>query len=177
MDDNELKIISEISKNADASQRHLSKAADLSLGTVNIILHRLIEKGYMKIKQLDGRKVQYLLTPKGFAEKIDRSKQYLKNTILNVSVIKDTIRNRMLELYKKGKRSYYVLGGGELSHFVDIAVKESGKSDISCRHVNSLSEVTDKGGVILLTEGYSGGLPENGKLFIDLAKELAEVLI
>jgi len=49
MDKNELLIISEISKNSEASQRHLSKVSNLSLGMVNILLHRLIEKGYMKI--------------------------------------------------------------------------------------------------------------------------------
>ena len=177
MDENELKIISEISKNSEASQRHLSKVSDLSLGMVNIILHRLIEKGYMKIKQLDGRKVQYILTPKGFTEKVDKSKQYLKKTILNVSIIKGTIKDRMLKQYDKGRKIFYVLGAGELSHFVDISVKELGKPDISCVHLHSFNDATDPKAVLVLTEGFSGDLSSDTRSVIDLANELSEVLI
>lgn len=177
MDENELKIISEISKNSEASQRHLSKVSDISLGMVNIILHRLIEKGYMKIKQLDGRKVQYILTPKGFSEKVDRSKQYLKKTILNVALIKDTIKDKMLQQYGKGIKLFYVLGAGELSHFIDIAAKETGKPDISCVHIRSLADASDPRSVLILTEGFSGDLLSDTRAVIDLSKELAEVLI
>ena len=177
MDENELKIVSEISKKSDASQRHLSKAADLSLGMVNIILHRLIEKGYMKIKQLDGRRVQYILTPKGFAEKVDRSKHYLKKTILNVSLIKETIKKRVEQKVSEGKRRFYILGGGELADFIDIAFRELSEGGVSHLHIRNLNEASDRNGVIILTEGFSGILPENGRTVVDLSKELAEVLV
>ncbi len=173
MDENELKVISEIAKNSQASQRHLSKTLDLSLGMVNIILHRMIEKGYMKIKQLDGRKVQYILTPKGFSEKVERSKQYVKRTIGSISVMKDAIRSAIDYEYDKGIRKFYVAGTGELSHIIDIAAREAGHNDISILHTH---EIKGTGNAVLFWDNESFSSKENGNKYIDLGRLLAEVL-
>ncbi len=65
----EPKIIEEISQDKNSTQRKISHKLGLSLGMTNIILKRLDSKGYIKVKGLNRRKVQYILTLKGFAEK------------------------------------------------------------------------------------------------------------
>jgi DNA-binding MarR family transcriptional regulator len=72
----ELRIIEEISQNQNLTQRKISHKLGLSLGMTNIILKRLASKGYIKVKGLNRRKVQYILTPKGFAEKTKKSYRY-----------------------------------------------------------------------------------------------------
>ncbi len=41
-----------------------------------------IKKGYVKALQLNRRKIQYMLTPKGFSEKAKKSYSYTVRTIL-----------------------------------------------------------------------------------------------
>ncbi len=65
----ELRIIEEISRDRNLTQRKISHRLGLSLGMTNLILKRLVNKGYVKVRGLNRRKVQYILTPTGFAEK------------------------------------------------------------------------------------------------------------
>ena len=65
----EYAIIREIHKNHIPDQRTLATRTGISLGMTNIIIKKLIKKGYIKAKQLNQKKIQYILTPKGFTEK------------------------------------------------------------------------------------------------------------
>ena len=51
----ELRIIEEISRSRDLTQRKISHRLDLLLGMTNLILKRLVNKGYIKVKGLEGR--------------------------------------------------------------------------------------------------------------------------
>ncbi|NQS89643.1 winged helix-turn-helix transcriptional regulator, partial [Patescibacteria group bacterium] len=59
IDERELRIIEEISRDKNLTQRKISHKLGLSLGMTNIILKRLASKGYIKVKELNRRKVQY----------------------------------------------------------------------------------------------------------------------
>ncbi len=176
MDEHEHRIITEISKRSDASQRHLSKVSNLSLGMVNIVLHRLIEKGYMKIKQLDGRKVQYILTPKGFSEKVKRSQQYIQNTISSLAVIKDAIKKVMTDHSKNGVKRFVVLGRGEIRDIIDISFRELGLPDVTMGHKDSLEDIKDPSVVALCIEGIPANKKNDSIIFIDIQKVLAEAI-
>ena len=45
---------------------------NISLGMTNL-LSRLVAKGYIRIRQLNKKKTEYILTPKGFTEKYHKS--------------------------------------------------------------------------------------------------------
>lgn len=175
MDEHEHKIVSELSKNSGASQRHLSKVSELSLGMVNIVLHRLIEKGYMKIKQLDGRKVQYILTPKGFSEKVKKSRQYVSNTISLISVMKDAVRNIIDGYYSRGTRRFCVLGKGELLSVIEMAAKEFGPEYIELLRADDVSQIkADAEVVFCISEFPQSG---NGRhVFVDITQKIAETV-
>ena len=175
MDENELKIISEISKNSSASQRELSKISKLSLGMVNIILHRLIEKGYMKIKQLDGRRVNYILTPKGFTEKLDKSRQYLSRTMFAVSVLKDVIKEKFETCYLEGGRRFVSLADQDIAPIIGLAAKEVNKHDLVYREVTSPDLIDADEIVFYAKQASLDSLP--GNKILDLTKELAEAII
>ena len=66
VNEKELKIIDEIARENSLTQRDLSRRTSLSLGAVNLIIKRLIRQGLVKTKNLNPKKVEYLLTPKGF---------------------------------------------------------------------------------------------------------------
>lgn len=178
--DHELKIISELSKNSGASQRELSKVLNLSLGMVNIVLHKLVHKGLMKVQHLDGRKAQYILTPKGVSEKTKKARQYLQRTIDVFTRIKEILKSRMRQLAKEGHGRFYVQGDWEFMHIFDLAVKELKeveKIDITCQHLKGPQTGLEEGSVLFLSGDPESGLDNKCMKLIDLAELISEKLI
>jgi len=173
--DYEHKIITELSKNSNASQRYLSKVLNLSLGMVNVILRRLIKKGYMKMKQLDGRKVQYILTPKGFSEKIARSKEFVRNTISLVSGMKSAIKNIVMDYYEKGYKNFYFFGDGDLLSIIEAAFRELGYKDIKLKKFPNEEKKVLSSSVVFCLNKMPDNIP-NGYEFVDIMQRIAQEL-
>ena len=152
----ELKIIEEISWDKNLTQRKISHRLGLSLGMTNIILKRLVSKGYIKVKELNRRKVQYILTPKGFAEKTKKTYRYFLKTIHSLQEMKKKIQHLVLVEYKKGKTHFIILGEGELADIVELSLKGLNKSELEYRRVSKLEDINGSKAVILLTQSKPG---------------------
>ena len=53
LNEREFELINIVGANLAANQRDLSRYMDLSLGMTNMIIRRLIAKGYIRIRQLN----------------------------------------------------------------------------------------------------------------------------
>jgi len=151
-EDYEFEIIDEIDKDLNTTQRKLSRQIGLSLGMTNIIMKRLIAKGYVKVKGLNRRNVQYLLTPRGFAEKVRKTHRYLLRTIETLKTVKEKIRDTVLEYYKKGEKNFTILGKGELADIVEMSLRDMGKGDLRYWRARTPEEINSKHSIILLTD-------------------------
>ncbi len=150
--DRELKVIEEISRNRDLTQRKISHGLDLSLGMTNLILKRLVNKGYVKVKGLNRRKVQYILTSKGFTEKTKKSYRYFLKTIHSLQEMKKKIQHLVLMEYEKDETYFVILGDGELAGIIELSLKDLNKSELEYRRVSRLGEIKSDKAVILLAE-------------------------
>jgi len=88
-----LSLLSEIDKNPAATQRELSSRVNISLGKTNYLLNSLVDKGILKINSFsrnNGKlhKVRYMLTKKGFQEKIRLAHYFLKKKEQEYMIIK-----------------------------------------------------------------------------------------
>lgn len=136
--DKELTIIDRIGNNSGKiTQREIAKNTGLSLGLTNIILKRLTKKGYIKIKQLTPKKIQYILTTKGIEEQTQKSYRYIFKTINEVKNIKRTVNQIMSAELKNGSTRFGIIGDNEIADIAEIAsrtiegitVKRCDKSD------------------------------------------------
>ena len=66
---NILKILTDINKGVNSSQRSMSFKLGISAGLANSYIKRCVSKGWVKIKSVPKRRYMYYLTPKGFLEK------------------------------------------------------------------------------------------------------------
>ena len=148
----EFKIIEEISQNKDLTQRKISHKSGLSLGMTNLILKRLSNKGYIKVKGLNRRKVQYILTAKGFAEKTKKSYRYFLKTIHSLQEMKKKIQHLILMEYEQGKTHFVILGEGELADIVELSLKGLNKSELEYRRISRLEDINSSNAVALLAE-------------------------
>jgi len=152
IEDYEFKIIDEIGKDLNTTQRKISRQIGLSLGMTNLIMKRLIAKGYVKVKGLDRRNVQYILTLRGFAEKVRKTHRYLLRTIDTLKTVKEKIQDTVLEYYQKGERNFIILGKGELADIVEISLRDMGKKDLRYSRVRTPEEINSKNSIILLAD-------------------------
>ena len=58
LNEREFELINIIGSNLGSNQRDLSRQLDLSLGLTNMLIRRLVAKGFIRISQLNKRKVQ-----------------------------------------------------------------------------------------------------------------------
>ena len=92
-----LKILREIEKNPNISQRELAANVNFSLGKLNYCLNALKIKGLVKMKNFQNNKKKiryiYILTPKGLAKKTSMAINFLKRKMKEYDEIKREIKN------------------------------------------------------------------------------------
>jgi DNA-binding MarR family transcriptional regulator len=118
----EFAVIQQISDNHLPDQRMIADRTGISLGLTNLIIKRLIDKGYIKARQLNQKKIQYLLTPKGFAEKAQKSYNFTIKTIGLLKSLRERIQNLIMQKYDQGARVFIITGNNpELANLVELA--------------------------------------------------------
>lgn len=164
----EFAIISELSSNLSSNQRAVAKKLGISLGLTNLIIKRLVKMGYIKIKQLNRRQIQYVLTPRGFSEKAKKSYYYTLRTINTLTLIREKIQNLAIAKYKTGIRNFMVVGDNELADLTEMSLKKLPFSDVKYVHELKNGREHDDSILVLNTKN------KNGKNSINLISYLAE---
>jgi DNA-binding MarR family transcriptional regulator len=133
----EIEILERISRSKSTiRQRDLARIIGLSLGMTNSILKRLTNKGLLKIKKINNRNIQYVVSPAGMEAIALRSYRYFKRTLKNVVAYKEAMDELLQEIKQKGFRSLVLVGKSDLDfiveHFCD-------KYRIEYRNVRSIT--------------------------------------
>ena len=98
----ELNLLQELEKNPIVSQRELSNKFGIALGLTNACLRRMARRGWIRIMNLDHRRIGYYLTPKGLAEKTKLTLHLISWTVKHYGTLKDRIAVRLLEMQEVG---------------------------------------------------------------------------
>lgn len=119
----EFDIINLIRNNSkNITQRHIARYTGISLGLTNLILKKLIHKGYIKVKCLTHRKINYILTTKGFTEQTQRSYHYVYKTIIEIKNIRKRIELLYTSEYQSGMRKISIIGNNELAELIKLFI-------------------------------------------------------
>jgi len=119
------KILDIVSHSTELSQRDLATSSGLSLGMVNLLLKRLIETGHIKISNLNKKKVQYILTPKGAAEKAQRTYRYISRALQTFSVYSKKIEGLIQDLAQNNSQRFAICGDGEIASLVEMQLRHT----------------------------------------------------
>ena len=90
-------ILRSIQKRPGSSQRELAEGLGFSLGKLNYCLKALQEKGLVKIKNFQKQPnkvnyIQYVLTPKGIAERTKLSINFMKRKMKEYDELKNELK-------------------------------------------------------------------------------------
>jgi DNA-binding MarR family transcriptional regulator len=123
---NELRLMGEIERNGETSQRELARRLNLSLGLINAFLKRLVSKGYFKVTTMPRNRVKYFLTPSGIARKSRLTVEYLRYSVHFYREIKSLLTGTYEGLQKKGIRTVLFFGAGEVAELAYLYLKTTG---------------------------------------------------
>lgn len=97
-----LRFLEELERNPVISQRELSHKFNIALGVTNACLRRMARKGWIRIRDLNPRKIGYYLTPKGVIEKGKLTLNLVSFRIQHYAELKKIIAERLLEMQNRG---------------------------------------------------------------------------
>ena len=103
IDIRELEILERLEGNGHLTQRDLSKEVGIALGLVNHLLKKMVKKGWIKIKNIDSKKIRYLITPEGAREKSSLLYKRVESTIHFYLEAKRVIKDKVIHLKKEGE--------------------------------------------------------------------------
>ena len=119
--DPELELLQHIAHAEDVRQRDLARIIGMSLGMTNAILKRLAHKGLLTIRKVNNRNIIYAVSPEGFEEIGRRSYRYLKRTIKNVVVYRETIESFVALIAGQGFEEIDLIEESDLDFIVEHA--------------------------------------------------------
>jgi ribosomal protein S25 len=100
-----LQILDEVATGKSLTQRDLSHKLGIALGMTNNYLKRLAREGYIQIIQAERKRLHYLLTPKGLAEKSALTYRYIKRSYQFFADARRKLEAFFLDLERAGIRS------------------------------------------------------------------------
>ncbi len=120
-----LDTLLELKQNPSLTQRSLAHRLNISLGLTNSILQNLIHRGLIKAKKMTGRKILYLITPKGMVQATNFIYDRVRETQHYYQYAKDLLTARFTILYDKGARRAVIYGTGQLAEITYLSLLDS----------------------------------------------------
>ena len=125
----ELEILTAIAEGDSTTQRALAQRLGVALGLTNLYLKRLAKKGYIKVagfssKPAARKRLRYLLTPRGLAEKSRLTYDHMAYSLGLYRRARQTLREALSLLPRSGLKRVALCGTGEAAELAYLTLKE-----------------------------------------------------
>jgi DNA-binding MarR family transcriptional regulator len=121
----DLEILNHIEENPDTTQADLATQLGVAVGSVNWYIKRLVNKGYVKVTQMQRRRLRYLLTPKGVAERARLTKEFMRMSLHWYRVTREASKEFLDEVKQAGYDTVCIQGDGDLAEIVYLTCLEA----------------------------------------------------
>ena len=122
----ELALLEHIESNPDVTQASLATQLGVAVGTVNWHIKRLIEKGYIKIKRAERKKLRYIITPEGIALRTLLTVDYIEQQFLLYRNTRQRVREHLEQIKNAGYEEVSILGEGDVADICRLSCLEQG---------------------------------------------------
>lgn len=127
----DLEILTAIGEGTPFTQRALAQRLGVALGLTNLYLKRLAGKGFIKIREFPSKpharkRLSYVLTPKGAAEKGRLTYEYMGYSLRLYRRTRENLREGMAQLARGGMKRVALYGVGEAAELAYLTLKEFG---------------------------------------------------
>ena len=132
----DLHILTAIGEGTPLTQRALAQRVGVALGLANLCVKRLARKGYIKVVEFQGKpaarkRLRYLLTPKGLAEKTRLSYEHAVYALHLYRRTRQTLRESLGSLRERGLARLALYGTGDAAELAYLTLKEYGLEPVA----------------------------------------------
>ena len=122
----DLRILEHIERDPDITQADLAARLGVAVGSVNWYLKRMVKKGYVKVRQMQRRRLRYLITPQGVAEKARLTASYMSVSMRLYRETRDAARQYLRAVRRAGYEAVRVEGDNDLAEVCALTCLEQG---------------------------------------------------
>lgn len=122
----ELIILEQIEQNPDVNQATLAAQLGVAVGTINWHIKRFIDKGYVKAKRAQRKKLRYIITPEGLALRARLTIDYVENSMYLYRRTRQRVLDALKQVRLAGYHSVRILGDGDLAEVIRLTCLEQG---------------------------------------------------
>jgi DNA-binding MarR family transcriptional regulator len=131
----ELDILEAIDEGAHLSQRALAQRLGVAVGLANLYLRRMAAKGYIKLgefpqKPLARKRLRYVLTARGIAEKTRLTCEYMSYSLGLFKRCRRTLQDGLGRLPRDRAKRIALLGTGTAAELAYLTLREFGLEPI-----------------------------------------------
>jgi DNA-binding MarR family transcriptional regulator len=137
----ELSLLENIERDPDITQASLATQLGVAVGTVNWHIKRLIDKGYVKVKRAERRKLRYIITPEGIAKRTRLTVDYVEQQFLLYRNTRQRVKEHIEKIRQAGFDRVRILGEGDVADICRLTCLEQGMTVVTDSDLPSL-EVT-----------------------------------
>ena len=122
----ELSLLENIERDPDVTQLSLATQLGVAVGTVNWHIKRLIDKGYVKVKRAERRKLRYIITPEGIALRARLTVDYVEQQFLLYRNTRQRVKEHVEKIRQAGFDRVRILGEGDVADICRLTCLEQG---------------------------------------------------
>ncbi|HSF82413.1 MAG TPA: winged helix-turn-helix transcriptional regulator [Anaerolineales bacterium] len=124
--DRVMNLLEQIERDPDVTQASLATQLGVAVGTVNWYIKRLVEKGYVKVKRAQRRKLRYIITPEGIAHRASLTINYIENSMKLYRRTRQRVRTLLAEVKGQGYKRVHIAGEGDIADICRLTCLEQG---------------------------------------------------
>ncbi|MEM7033328.1 MAG: winged helix-turn-helix transcriptional regulator [Chloroflexota bacterium] len=121
----DFEILNHIEENPDITQADLATQLGIAVGSVNWYIKRLINKGYVKVTQMQRRRLRYLLTPQGISERARLTASFMQASLKWYRLTREDSKQFLEEIKQAGYEAVCIEGDGDLAEIVYLTCLEA----------------------------------------------------
>jgi DNA-binding MarR family transcriptional regulator len=133
----ELEILNVIAEGRPVTQRALAQRLGIALGLANLYLKRLARKGHIKVTTIPPNRLKYLVTPRGVAQKIRLTYEYMRYSLDLYRQARLALRDALTPLARGDRKRIAIYGTGEAAELAYLTLKELSMEPAAVLHSRS----------------------------------------
>jgi len=122
----DLRVLTEIASEASITQRRLAQKQGMALGLTNLLIRRLVHKGYIKIVNLQRNRIRYLITPTGLMEKARLTYEYIEYSLYFYRQIREFLTRMLATIPPSAGKKILLCGTGEVAEIAFLLLQQNG---------------------------------------------------
>ena len=120
----QLQILETLEIEPQITQADLASRVNVAVGTVNWYIKQWSKNGWLKVRQIGRWRWEYMLTPKGIAEKTRLARKYLEHSMSVYRKIREESRETLAEVQAQGYHQVVIQGDDDVAEICSLTCLE-----------------------------------------------------